>query len=258
MAQHKETKAYRLIYHGVKAAFPRFSVSGAENLPGEPCLMVGNHSQMYGPIAGELYTPGSHWLWCAGQMMEKSEVAEYAFNDFWTQKPKRQQPFYRVLSKLIVPLSVCVFNGAHCIPVYHDHRLYGTFRETARLLEEGSSVVIFPENYTPYNNIINDFQEGFVDTALFVYRKTGKKTAFVPEYICPELRTLYFGKPVYFDPDRPLKEERVRIKKYLMEEITRMAAALPSHTVVPYANVGRKNYKKSLPLVNYEDKTQNL
>lgn len=252
MIEHKETKAYKVIYKLVKAVFPKYRTYGAENLPDEPCLMIANHSQMNGPIACELYTPGQHWIWCAGQMMEKSEVAEYAYQDFWSFKPKWQAPIWRLAAKAIVPLAVCIFNGAHCIPVYHDHRLYGTFRETVEKVAAGNSVVIFPEQNIKHNNILYDFQEGFVDTALFIYKKTKQKIAFVPEYICPERRTLYYGKPVYFNPDAPLKEERARIKQIMMDEITRMAVSLPEHTVVPYRNIRKKDYPKNKPLVNYE------
>jgi len=253
MTEHKQTRMFRFYYHLVKAVFPKYTTVGEENLPDEPCLIVGNHTQMNGPIAGELYTPGEHWIWCAGEMMNKDEVAEYAFRDFWSLKPRWQQPFYRLLSKLIVPVSVCVFNGAHCISVYHDHRLFATFRRTAELVAEGNSVVIFPERNVRYNNILCDFQEGFVDVALFIYKKTGHRVAFVPEYVCPAFRTLNFGKPVYFDPENPLKEERVRIKKYLMDEITRIASELPEHTVVPYLNVPKKDYPKNKPIEVYHE-----
>ena len=67
MEQEKKTHwLYRVIRFLVKLFSPSFQVSGAENLSGEPCVIVGNHSQMYGPIAGELYTPGKHYIWCAG------------------------------------------------------------------------------------------------------------------------------------------------------------------------------------------------
>lgn len=251
LSDKKTTLAYKFWYYVVKAVFPKYKTEGKENIPDEPCLMVANHTQMNGPIASELYAPGAHYIWCAGEMMHKEEVAEYAFNDFWSFKPKWQQPFFRLAAKLIVPLAVCIFNGAHCIAVYHDTRLYGAFRETAQLVNEGWHVVIFPEQNKKYNNILYDFQEGFVDTALFIWKKTGKKVCFVPEYICPAFRTMYFGKPIRFDPENPLKEERQRIKTYLMDEITRMASGLPEHTVVPYRNIKKSLYPKNRPVEVY-------
>ena len=81
---------------------PRFE--GTENLPDEPCVILGNHTQMNGPIISELYFPGKNSIWCAGQMMHWGEVAEYAFTDFWSFKPKIFHPFFRLLSWIITPL----------------------------------------------------------------------------------------------------------------------------------------------------------
>ena len=103
-------------------------LKGTENLPEEPCVIVGNHSHMYGPIAGELYTPGKHQVWCAGEMMHWNEVHDYAYRDFWSDKPLPW--FFRFLSYLITPLAVCLFNNAHTVAVYHDTRLISTFRES--------------------------------------------------------------------------------------------------------------------------------
>ena len=95
----------------VRLFSPKLEIVGAENLPAEPAIIVGNHAQMYGPIASELYLPGVHDTWCAGAMMHLKEVPAYAYQDFWSYKPRYIRWFYRLLSYLIAPLSVCVFNS---------------------------------------------------------------------------------------------------------------------------------------------------
>ena len=209
-------------------------------MPEGACIIVGNHAQMNGPICAEFYISGKHTTWCAGEMMELKEVPSYAFRDFWSRKPKFARPFYKVLSYLIAPLSVCIFNNAHTIPVYHDNRLMSTFKKTVSALEKESRVVIFPECYTPYNQIVNDFQEKFVDAAKLYYKRTGKQLSFVPMYIAPARKMVYFGKPVVFDAASPIAEERNRICSYLKDHITELALALPRHRVVCYANVPKK------------------
>ena len=74
MGERKISPLYRLIKAAVRAVYPKIKVVGEENLPPEPVVYVGNHSQMNGPIACELYTPGEHYIWCAGEMMDKKEV----------------------------------------------------------------------------------------------------------------------------------------------------------------------------------------
>ncbi len=239
---------YVVIKFFVRLFSPKMKVEGLENLPQDPCLIVANHTQMYGPISCQLYFPGKRAIWCAHQMMELKEVPGYAFQDFWSQKPRWIQPFFKLASYLIAPISVCVFNNASTIPVYRDHRLVTTFRDSVEALKAGANVVIFPEQDVRHNNIVYDFQTGFVDVARSYHRQTGKQLCFVPMYIAPDLGKMVLGKPLPFDPQAPVKSERRRICDAMMADITALAAALPLHTVVPYRNIPKKLYPKNIPV----------
>ena len=245
MARRKDYPLFRLIKFLVWVFYPKTTVEGAGHLPEEPALIVGNHSKMNGPIACELYFPRKRYTWCIGEMMHLKEVPDYAFRDFWSRKPRSVRWFFRLLSYWIAPLSVCVFNNADTIPVYKDARLIRTFRTTMDTLSAGSDVVIFPEEDAPYNHILCQFQDKFVDTARFYYKKTGKELCFVPLYLAPALHKMFLGEPVRFRHDAPIEEERQRICTYLAEEITRMAEALPRHRVVPYNNIPKRDYPYS-------------
>lgn len=245
MEKKKLSPLYKLIKWTVRLVYPKMDVEGAENIPSEPCVIVGNHAQMNGPIASELYSPVRRYTWCAGEMTDIRTVPEYAFRDFWSRKPRGIRALYRILSYLIAPLSVLIFRNADCISVYHDARMLSTFRETVARLGEGASVVIFPEHDVPHNHIIYDFQDRFIDLAKLYYRKTGKALSFVPLYIAPGLRKMCYCRPVSFDPGAPPDEERRRICRYIMETISETAESLPLHTVVPYRNIPKKNYNKN-------------
>ena len=238
-------RCYRIIRWFVKLFYPKIQVEGTQNLPDSPCLVVANHSQMNGPIACELYFPGKRYTWCIGQMMHLKEVPQYAFQDFWSEKPRYIRWFYKLLSYMIAPVSVCVFNNANTIAVYKDARIISTFKNTVKRLSEGANVVIFPEHDVPYNHIICDFQDKFIDIARLYYKKTGQELSFVPMYIAPNLKTMYIGKPTQFCSTEPIDAERGRICDYLKEEITNMAESLPPHWVVPYKNVPQKQYKRN-------------
>ena len=252
MDDKKTSLAYHVIRFLVRLFSPHYQLAGIENLPEGACVLVGNHSQMFGPIAGELYTPGRHAVWCAGEMMSWSEVQPYAYRDFWSGKPKGVRWSYKILSYLITPIAVCVFNNAHTIPVYHDSRLITTFRRSMEELEKGGRIVIFPECYDEHNNIVHAFQDKFVDLARFYHKKTGRALQFVPVYLAPKLSVITFGEPVRFDPLAPIAEERRRICGLLMDRITRIAISLPEHTVVPYPNISRRDYPKNIPLEVYD------
>jgi len=243
----KTTVIYRILRWFVYLFYHKTKVVGTENLPDEPCIIVGNHSQMNGPLVGELHFPGKHYVWCDGHMMHLKEVPAYAFQDFWSGKPKWTHWFYRILSYIIAPIAVCVFNNAHTIGVYRDQRIISTFKNTITKLNEGNNIIIFPEHYVDRNHIICDFQDRFIDVAKMYYRKTGKELSFVPMYIAPNIGTMSLGEPVYFDPVAPMDTERSRIRDILMERITDLGCALPEHTVVPYRNIPKKDYPSNIP-----------
>lgn len=241
----KTTRTYKVIRWLVNAFFPKYEVLGTENLPKEPCIIVGNHSQMNGPLVAELRFVGKRYTWCASQMMKRKEVPAYAFEDFWSEKPKWTHPFYKLLSHLIALPAVCIFNNAHTIAVYRDARAMSTFKETIKVLNDGANVIIFPEHKVEHNHIVYEFQQNFIDLAKLCYRRSGTALQFVPMYIAPKLRKVCLGKPIRFEPQAPIEEERKRICEYSMDAITQLAEQLPVHTVVPYMNLPKKCYPKS-------------
>lgn len=242
MEKKKIPVLYRLIKGTVRFFYGKMEVVGLENLPKNNAVLVGNHTQMNGPIAGELFLPQHCYTWCAGQMMNLKEVPDYAFTDFWSQKPKWTHPFYKLLSYLIAPLAVYLFNHARTVAVYRDMRIMSTFKETIRLLKDDADILIFPEKDEKYNNILYKFQENFIDIAKLYYKKTGIALTFVPMYIAPKLKKMYIGRGIVFNADNPIEEERKRISSYLADEITDIARSLPLHTVVPYRNIPKKYY----------------
>ena len=244
--QKKKSSAFKMIRGLVDLFYPKTQIVGIENVPDEPCVIIGNHSQLHGPIACELYFPDNYYTWCASQMMELKEVPAYAYQDFWSEKPRMLKPFFKLLSYIIAPLSVIVFNNARTIAVYKDKRVLSTFRESVSKLKEGKNIVIFPEHNVKHNNIVCDFQEGFVDIARVYHGSAGNGLAFVPLYIAPKLKTMYLGKPIRFSADNPIEEERRRICDYLMDEITDIACGLPRHTVVPYSNIPKGQYPENI------------
>lgn len=246
MNQQKNRWLYRCIKGCVRFFYPKMTVEGLENIPDGPAVIVGNHAQMNGPIACQLYLPEDCYTWCAGQMMALKEVPGYAYQDFWSKKPKITRPFYKLLSYIIAPLSVVIFNNARTIGVYRDRRVLKTFRETVSQLQQGNRVVIFPEQDPPHNAIVYEFQQGFVDVARLYYKRTGQTLSFVPLYIAPRLKKMCFGAPVQFSPDAPIGDERQRICAELMDSITRIAVEQPAHTVVPYRNIPKKHYPTNL------------
>lgn len=242
MEKKQTSTLYKIIKSLVRFFYGKMEVVGLKNLPEDNAIIVGNHCQLNGPIAGELFLQDNCYIWCAGQMMDLKEVPEYAFTDFWSQKSKWTQPFYKLASYLIAPLSVCIFNNARTIAVYRDMRIMSTFKDSIKLLQQGANILIFPEKDEKHNNILYQFQENFIDIAKLYYKKTGIALTFVPMYIAPKLKKMYIGKGISYQCENSIEEERKRISKYLSDEITEIACNLPKHTVVPYRNIPKRFY----------------
>lgn len=239
---------YRVLRFFVARLYcPKPTFEGLENLPDGPCVIVGNHAQMYGPIIAELYLPGDPAIWCAAEMTRLSEVPDYAFQDFWSKKPRWNRWFFRLFSYAIAPLCVCIFNNARCIGVYRDSRVMTTMRKSLEHLEKGGNVVIFPEHEVAHNPILWDFQKGFMNLARLYAHKAQKTLSFVPIYVAPKLGKVVFGKPLPCDPEGPPDARPERVRAALMDAITEMAVAQPRHRVIPYPNMPKRDYPWNKP-----------
>ena len=72
----------------------------------------------------------------------------------------------------------------------------------------------------------------------------------------PKLKKMYYGKPTYFNPEKPIEKERRRISEYLMDEITRIACELPEHIVIPYDNFSADCHQTNIPKEQTHEKAR--
>ncbi len=244
MLKPKKKKLLNFIEGIVKLFYRKRKYEGEENIPEESCIIISNHSQVHGPLAAELFMKNK-LIWCDGPMMNRKEIPEYTSRVFWGNKPKRSKWFYNMLGHIIARPASFVMGNADTIGVFRDARLLSTFSDTVEALSKGINVVIFPESEVEHNEIVDMFNLKFVDVARQYYKATGKCVAFVPMYHAAKLKRCVYGKPIRFDPAISNVEQRTVICDYLMAEITALAKSLPRHKVVPFNNVGKKNYKYS-------------
>jgi hypothetical protein len=241
----KRKIGYKIFKFCVKIFYHSTRFLGKENLPNKPCVIVANHAQIHGPLAVELQFPREKYIWMTGEMAHFKGIPAYAMNDFWGYKKGVKRAFYKCLSYLCAPFFAFVHKNANIIDVYKDARVIKTFKNTVSALKDGADVVIFPESRELNNEFINKFYEHFVDVARVYYKATGEELTFVPMYNAPKLKVSIFGKPITYDHNQPAEKQREDICGYLSGEITRLGKNLPKHKIVPYDNVGRKNYKYS-------------
>lgn len=243
--KEKQGFLFKIIKGTIRLFYKKRTLVGTENIPEEPCIIIGNHAKSHGPLVTELYLKPKSKVWCTGEMLSMKEAPAYMFKDFWSDKPKCSHWLYKTAAYLLAPIVTYVFKNVHPVPVYKDMRIMRTFKCTVETLKDDRNVVIFPEHHAPYNDILNEFQENFVDIARLYYKSTGKAVSFVPMYNAVTLKKIVFGKPITYDPNKSIEEQRKEICKYLMTEITALAKELPAHKVVPYDNLPKRKYKLS-------------
>ena len=206
----------------------------------EDAIIVGNHAQLYGPICMQLYFPYKRNIWSLSEVFDRKLFKTYAMKEFWPNK--KHKKFYKFLSVLLAPLAEYIFKHADTIPVYKDQRLITTMRETIKSIQDGNKIIIFPECHEKYNNVVNEFQQNYVDLARLYYAKTKKIIKFYPMYTAPKLRKVLIGKPISYDIDKSPEDNRKIINDYLKNEITKLANSLPKHIIIPYDNIRKKDY----------------
>lgn len=242
----KPSRIFPYLLRIVKACYIKYDIEGLDNIPEEPAFIIGNHAQLHGPLVSQLHMMKNSYTWCAAEVKDIKEAQPYAYRDFWSGKPKNIRWLFKMLSYVVAPLLVYIHTNARTIGVYHDHRVFATFRETIRRMEEGNHIIIFPEKAEPNNNILCHFQEGFVDTAKMYFKRSGRRAAFVPMYIAPKLKKIIIGAPVYYNEENDHDAERRRICEEMTRAITDMAKSLPRHTVIPYMNISKKDYPTNI------------
>ncbi len=238
---NKKSIFFRLIAFAISLFYCKSKVIGLENVK-EPCVIITNHSKLCGPINAQHFFPLKKVIWCDAPMLDKKEFPAYAYSNFFNGKPTF---FNKLLAKSLAPLVAHLFKNADTLPVYRDMRIVKTYKMSVQALNKGICVFIMPESPIEHNEIINVFNEYFVDIARYYNKEQNKLLKFVPMYYSPKLKIMVFGKAIEFNTSNKIEDERKRICTYLMEQITVLAKSLPKHKVVPFNNLKRKEYKYS-------------
>lgn len=224
---------YKTIRGLLWLVFPR-AKTVYEEQPDEPAVFVGNHSAVRGPVMMTLDFKRKHQTWTVHCAMDGEATDNYAFHDIFFGNTRRGKGFWRMMSKIVAKALPPLLIYSDTIPVYHDKRILKTFKQSVKALTEGDDLVIFAESPKRYSEYICNLQEGFIDLARLYYRKSKKALKFYPFYVEKKNAVISVGKPIAYDPDRSLDEQRDEIAVYLRDNIDRLARALPKHKPVPF------------------------
>lgn len=225
---------YKIIRGILRLCFPRAKTVYEEQPDNEPAVFVCNHAAVRGPVMMTLDFKRKHRTWTVHCALDSKKAVSFAYHDILFGESRRCKWFWRMLAHIIAVMLPPLLIYSDTIPVYHDKSILKTFKQSIQAMTEGEDLVIFAESPKRFSDYICELQPGFVDIARLYYRKTKKALKFYPLYLEKKNAVLSVGKPITYDPDRPLDEQRREITEYLRDSIDRLGRALPPHKPVRF------------------------
>ena len=223
------------IFNGFKAFLrlfkkkPKMVYLGKQ--PKEPCIILSNHVGSSGPITYELHADFQFRFWGTYEMNgDFKTLYKYLSKDFYHAKLHMPLWLSRIWCVIAAPVAHGFYKGLELISTYKDTRFWGTMKESLATLQDGKSLIIFPEDSTHgYYDNLQFFFSGFTLLA----KACVQKDLDVPIYFAyysKKHKTIMFDKPTTCSEllnSAPTKEEiaentRVRINA-LGEEINKKA-----------------------------------
>ena len=118
----------------------------------------------------------------------------YTFNHRLRRGMGKFKAFWCSTFKAI--FSKTFYGICRAIPSYRDYRSIRTFKQTFRCLNEGISLMIYPERLDMgYNNIFTEYVSGFVSIARSYYKREGKDIKVCAVYYSEATRQLLIDEP---------------------------------------------------------------
>jgi 1-acyl-sn-glycerol-3-phosphate acyltransferase len=219
LRQAMVAKSFYKLFHYVLF---RIRVRGVRRLAGdEPVIFVANHAGSFGPISVISALPFKLHPWVNHEVTELKSVARRIRDEFVERELHIRGPLSAFLSRAIGRICVALMRDIGAIPVYNmSKRIKSTVEASVQLLEQGKSLLVFPEDsLKPLNEAMCEFCTGFIHLAKLYYEKTRKAVCFLPVGVNRRLHSIKIGSPVRFDANAPFPVEKARLKKELESRI---------------------------------------
>ena len=198
----KRTKRLRRRGFGILKTIMRWFVKPSEfvylggELP-EGTVIVSNHVGTAAPLALELYSGIPFRFWGAWQMNSGLiSLYKYQTRVFYHEKKHWNLHLARLFCLIASPLTCMFYSGLNLISTYTDIRFRTTISQSMIALENGHSLVIFPEDSTNgYLDELEGFHGGFLMMGEICLRHGVDFPVCVAYYKKSE-RKYIFDKPV--------------------------------------------------------------
>lgn len=228
-----------------KPIFKAKTESLIENLP-DKAIIVSIHAAKNGPISIAMSYPKFSAMWGHHDMLGTyKERFNYLRNVLYIQKMHKNKLVATLKALYEAVFSIYIYKGMKVIGTYTDMRLISTVRSSMGVLDEGASVIIFPEDSSEgYFDEVKSAFPGFVILSMLYYRESGEDVPIIPAYISTKKKRFIIGTPIYaheMELDGLTKEEiadkvKDEINALYREYIVKEKKAIPTVKDAPVRN----------------------
>lgn len=175
-------------------------------MPGEKCIVFSNHVAASAPVFHELYSPFKLRFWGTYEMTEDIKTNyRYLSTTYLHDKKKFPRWLSKIVGFIICPFVKVFYVGMKLIPTYTDIKLITSVKMTEASLNNGETVVVFPEDsHDGYHDHLSSyFPGGFFAADRYCDKYKCDLTIYNCYYV-KKLRTFVVDKGIPFST---LKEE---------------------------------------------------
>ena len=201
---------------------PKFEYLGAQ--PQGACIYVSNHSAASGPVTYELYLPAPIRIWGTYEMCGGFKMRwEYLNRTYYRRKKKYTRFTSFLLATFVTPFVALFYKGMRIIPTYPDMRLMRSVKDSVSELENGTSILVFPEDSSDgYHEVLTKFFGGFVTLAKCYHDKTGKDIDIVNMYYDRKSNMVIVGEPKSYLALSERFSSRDEIAEFFLNDTNKM------------------------------------
>ena len=189
----------------------------------EPTIILSNHVGTAAPLAFELYGNLPFRFWGASEM-NSGLVALYKYQTrvFYHEKKHWNLHLARLFCLIASPLTNMFYKGIDLISTYRDIHFTKTVSESIKTLDDGKSVIIFPEiSDKGYLDVLEGFHCGFTVLGSILLKKNKDFPITVAYYRKSEKRYIV-DKPVMLSELFKNGASREDIAKKLCDRCTEL------------------------------------
>lgn len=184
----------------------------------EPTIILSNHVGTAAPLAWELYGNFPFRFWGASEMNSGLiSLYKYQTRVFYHEKKHWNLHLARLFCLIASPLTYMFYKGINLISTYRDIRFKHTITESIQALDEGKSVIIFPEiSDKGYLDVLEGFHQGFTVLGSILLKK-GKDVPIAVAYYKKSERRYIVDKAVRLSDIFKSGASREQIAKQLCD-----------------------------------------